>query len=263
METVIDVQLGHVIADPELQPRLGGIDPDHVRALEAVSAEWPPVRVIHKEARWLLIDGFHRLAAAQNLGIGVVKAVVIDPPADGDLASLAFALNATHGRPLSLGDRRAFAARLLKQHPDWSDREIGRRAGLVQPTIAKVRQDLERDATIAPAETRRGRDGRVYPASPASPGRSLVEVISDVIERATTPAERIQQREIVRYLERLADVLEAQDNLTGFPTIKAGADACRAVLGEAKAKELAERLGWSSGNIVAVAEALGYVAADS
>lgn len=263
METVIDVQLGDVIADPELQPRLGGIDPDHVRTLEAVIAEWPPVRVLRREACWLLIDGFHRLAAAQNLGVSSVKAVVIDPPADGDLPSLAFAFNVAHGRPLTLADRRVFAGRLLRQHPDWSDREIGRRAGLVQPTVAKVRQDLERDAAIAPAETRRGRDGRVYPASPAPSGRTIVEAINDVIERVITPAERIKQREIVRYLERLADMLEAQDNLAGFETIKAGADACRAVLGEATAKELAERLGWSGANIVAVAEALGYVTADT
>ena len=259
----LSVPVAKVFADPALQPRVDGIDPDHVRSLEAVPDAWPPLRVVAQGDGFLLIDGFHRLAAAQNLGLAEVPVEVLDRPEDGDLTSLAFAFNVAHGRPLTLADRRAFAGRLLRQHPDWSDREIGRRAGLVQPTVAKVRQDLERDAAIPQAETRRGRDGRVYPASPGSQGRSLVEVISDVIERATTPAERIQQREIVRYLERLADVLEAQDNLAGFPTIKAGADACRAVLGEAKAKELAERLGWSSGNIVAVAEALGYVAADS
>ena len=260
---ISSISVRHLDVDTTLQPRVLGLDIDHVRELEAVADAWPALKVVRRGDRYLLVDGFHRFAAAQNLGLAEVAVDVLDGPPDGDLASLAFVLNASHGRPLTLADRRAFAGRLLRQHPDWSDREIGRRAGLVQPTIAKVRQDLERDATIAPAETRRGRDGRVYPASPGSQGRSLVEVISDVIERATTPAERIQQREIVRYLERLADVLEAQDNLAGFPTIKAGADACRAVLGEAKAKELAERLGWSSGNIVAVAEALGYVAADS
>ncbi len=263
MEQVIQVQVERVIADPALQPRVDGIDPDHVRALEAVPEAWPPLRVVAQGDGFLLIDGFHRLAAAQNLGLAEVSVEVLDRPADGDLTSLAFAFNVAHGRPLTLADRRAFAARLLKQHADLSDREIGRRAGLVQPTVAKVRQDLERDAAIVPSETRRGRDGRVYPASPASSGRSIVEVINDAIERVTTPAERIQQREIVRYLDRLADLLEAQDNLAGFETIKAGADACQAVLGEAKARELAERLGWSSGNIVAVAEALGYVAADT
>ncbi|WP_162800618.1 ParB/RepB/Spo0J family partition protein [Acidibrevibacterium fodinaquatile] len=257
------VPVRRVVADPALQPRVDGIDPDHVRALEAVPEAWPPLRVVVQGDGFLLIDGFHRLAAAQNLGLAEVPVEVLDPPADGDLTSLAFAFNVAHGRPLTLADRRAFARRLLHQHPDWSDREIGRRAGLVQPTIAKVRQDLERDAAIAPAETRRGRDGRVYPASPASSSRSIVDVISDVIERATTPAERIQQREIVRHLERLAVMLETLDNLAGFSTIKAGVDACRAVLGEAKARELAERLGWSSGNVLAVAEALGYEAAAS
>ena len=263
MERVIRVLLERVIADPALQPRVDGIDPDHVRTLEAVADAWPPLRVVPQGDGFLLIDGFHRLAAAQNLGLAELPVEVLERPEDRDLTSLAFAFNVAHGRPLTLADRRAFAARLLRQHPDWSDREIGRRAGLVQPTVAKVRQDLERDSAIPQSDTRRGRDGRVYPASPASSSRSIAETISDVIERMTTPAERIQQREIVRYLERLAETLEAQDDLAGFPTIEAGADACRAVLGEAKARELAERLGWSSGNIVAVAEALGYVAAGS
>ncbi len=259
----ITTPITSITADPALQPRTDGLDLDHVRALEVVAEAWPPLKVVELGGRFLLVDGFHRFAAAQNLELSEIAVEVLETPADGDLHALAFTLNAAHGRPLTLSDRRAFAARLLRAHPDWSDREIGRRAGLVQPTVAKVRQDLEREAEIAPSVARTGRDGRVYPASPASSSRSIVDVISDVIERATTPAERIQQREIVRHLERLAVMLETLDNLAGFSTIKAGADACRAVLGEAKARELAERLGWSSGNVLAVAEALGYEAAAS
>jgi len=165
MDTAIKIATGNIVADPAFQPRVEGLDLDHVRALETVAEAWPPLKVIAHGKHYLLLDGFHRFAAAQNLGLEQVAVEVLEAPADGDLIGLAFALNAVHGRPLTLSDRRAFAARLLRAHPDWSDREIGRRAGLVQPTIGKIRLDLETRQDIAPADSRIGRDGRSYPAA--------------------------------------------------------------------------------------------------
>lgn len=259
-------KLQYIFADPGLQPRVDGLDLEHVRALEAVSEAWPPLKVVRQGERYLLVDGFHRFAAAQNLGLETVPVIVLDPPEDGDLHGLAFSLNAAHGRPLTLSDRRAFAARLLQAHTAWSDREIGRRAGLVQPTIAKIRGDLESKAQIEPAETRIGRDGRSYTASQASSNRpkdglperyetgpTLFEKLTD----AFTPADRRNQREIVRYLQRLVVALEDQEKLKAFETIAHAADACRAVLGNEAAKALAARLGWSARNIAKIAETLG------
>jgi hypothetical protein len=254
----ITIPITSTTADPALQPRTDGLDLDHVRALEMVAEAWPPLKVVAQGDRFLLVDGFHRFAAAQNLGLAEIAAEVLEAPADGDLHALAFALNAVHGRPLTLSDRRAFAARLLRAHPDWSDREIGRRSGLVQPTIAKVRQELEREEAIAPAVARTGRDGRTYPAKPRIAEEAAEPLgLLAAIAHAITPAERIAQRNIARYLQRLATVLEEQDDLSGFETIEDGAAACQAVLGAEGARDLAVRLGWSSRNIVALAEKLG------
>ncbi|MGC8732902.1 MAG: ParB N-terminal domain-containing protein [Halothiobacillaceae bacterium] len=261
----ISIPINSIIADSAFQPRVTGLDLEHVRALEAAAEVWPPLKVVARGRHYLLLDGFHRFAAAQNLGLTEIAVEVLDIPADGDLLGLAFALNAVHGRPLTLSDRRAFAERLLRAHPDWADREIGRRAGLVQPTIGKIRQALEREAAIAPAESRIGRDGRSYPATVRAESDTNGEASSagdrpsllDAIAQAITPAERIAQREIVQYLKRLADSLEAQDGLAGFETIEDAAAACRAVLGAAGAEALAGQLGWSSRNIVLIAAALG------
>jgi len=254
-----------IVVDSTLQPRIEGLDLDHVRLLETAAEVWPPLKVVRQGAGFVLVDGFHRFAAAQNLGLTEIAVEVLDTPADGDLLGLAFALNAVHGRPLTLSDRRAFAERLLRAHPDWADREIGRRAGLVQPTIGKIRQALEREAAIAPAESRIGRDGRSYPATVRAESDTNGEASSagdrpsllSAIAQAITPAERIAQREIVQYLKRLADSLEAQDSLAGFETIEDAAAACRAVLGAAGAEALAGQLGWSSRNIALIAAALG------
>ena len=257
------IPTSQIIPDPTLQPRVGGLDFDHVKSLEGVAEAWPPLNVVQRSGGFVLVDGFHRFAAAQNLGLDAVTVEVLDPPEDGDLHGLAFALNAVHGRPLTLSDRRAFAARLLQAHPDWSEREIARRAGLVQPTVAKIRQELEAQAAIEPTESRVGRDGRSYTVTPRNRDKApeqyqtrptLLERIGD----AFTPSERRNQREIARYLQKLAGALEDQDQLTGFKTIDIAADACRAVLGETAARELADRLGWSAENIIQIAETLGY-----
>ncbi|MFT2093268.1 ParB/RepB/Spo0J family partition protein [Acidiphilium multivorum] len=248
-----------ITADTSYQPRTDGLDLTHVQMLETIPDAWPPLRIVRNGDRFILVDGFHRFAAAQNLGLETVPVEILDPPPDGDLFGLAFALNAAHGRPLNLSDRRAFAARLLQAAPETSDREIGRRAGLSQPTVAKVRRELEARDDIAPAESRVGRDGRAYRTSTVQDlgrpqgGISLTEALSNLF----TPAERRTQRKLVRYFERVADLLEEQERLDGFGTIRAAADACRAVLGDEEAEALAARLGWSSRNVTAVAEALG------
>ena len=175
----------------------------------------------------------------------------VDPPADGDLHVLAFALNAVHGRPLSLSDRRAFAGRLLRTHPEWADREVGRRSGLSQPTVARVREDLEREAQIPVVTGRVGRDGNTYPVRPATEDSGASDAPMDV-----SSASPSAQRALVGYFRELADRLEAQAELDGFETIADGVEACLAVLGEDEALDLAERLEWSSRDVLRVARDL-------
>jgi hypothetical protein len=255
--SALSIRPSEITTDPALQPRVDGIDAEHVRALEPVAEHWPPLKVVKRGGDYLLIDGLHRLAAARNLKLKAVAAEVLDLPANGDLHSLAFALNTAHGQPLTLSDRRAFAARLLRAHPDWSDRVIGRRSGLVQPTIAKVRQELERRADIPVTATRVGRDGRQYAAAPRQ-AREATKTLGGVVETVISAFDRTGRWQISRYLSRLADVLEEQDQLKGYETIDDAVHACRAVLGDDGAKKLAGRLGWSSDNILKIAQALGY-----
>ena len=249
------IHLQQIKVDGNLQPRIGGLDPDHVRELEAVAEHWPPLQVVRQRDGYLLVDGFHRLAAAQNLDLEQVCVEVLEPPTDGDLHALAFALNASHGRPLTLSDRRAFAERLLRSHPEWADREVGRRCGLSQPTVAKVRQDLERNAHIPVLDTRLGRDGNAYPVTQQRATRGAEP---DFLDSPLSANERSAQRVMVRYFERLAGVLEEQDALEGFETIDEAVEACRLVLGNDKAHALADRIGWSSRNILQIAMALGF-----
>lgn len=260
------LRLDRITIDPTLQPRVEGIDPDHVRTLEDAHDMWPPLVVVDHDGTYVLVDGYHRYAAAQNLGLETVIVDALDIPTDGDLKALAFALNAQHGRPLSLTDRRQEAARLLRAHSDWADREIGRRCGLAQPTVAKLRTDLEAAAQIEQTDVRVGRGGYTYTVGtnakqrPAGelPDEGVGERLSGAVGRVFTSEDRRQQRRIAGYLRRLAVALEDGDDLDGWESATDAADACRLVLGDEGAVDLGDRLGRTSRNVFDVAIALGY-----
>lgn len=266
-----DMDLDSITVVPDLQPRVTGLDEGHVRALQEASESWPPLVVVQQAHGFVLVDGYHRFAAAQNLGRTTVPVRVTPPPTDGDLHALAFALNAVHGRPLSLTDRRAEAERVLRQQPEVSNMEVSRRAGLSPTTIAAIRTRLEEEATIGPAPERLGADGTRYPAIPSQPERStgtLPEegfgtLVGQTVGRLFTSDERRQQRQVVSYFRRLGVALEDGDDFAGWNTADDAAEACALVLGEAAAAELGERLGRTSRNVLDVALALGYADEDA
>lgn len=261
------LDLRQITIDPALQPRVDGIDPDYVRALEDALDTVPPILVVKQDGRDVLVDGFQRVAAFQNRGITTVPVQVLPMPEDGDLKALAFSLNASHGRPLSLTDRRAEAERLLRTHPDWADREIGRRCGLAQPTVAKLRADLESSAQIEQTDVRVGRGGYTYTvgtnvrqrSSGDLPDEGLGERFSGAVGGIFTSADRREHRQLASYFRRLVIALEDGDDLAGWDTAEDAAEACRLVLGHDAAADLGERLGRPCRNVLNVAIALGYV----
>lgn len=260
------LRLDQIIIDPALQPRVEGIDLDYVRALEDVLDAVPPIRVVERDGQKIMVDGFQRVAAFQNQKVMTVPVEVVPAPADGDLRALAFALNAKHGRPLTLTDRRQEALRLLQLHPDWADREIGRRCVLAQPTVAKLRMDLETSAQIEQTDVRIGRGGYTYTVGtntkqrPAGelPTEGIGDRVGDAVGRVFTSAERRQHRKLASYFKRLAVALEDGDELDGWATNEEAADACRLVLGGDQAALLGHRLGRTSRNVLNVAISLGY-----
>lgn len=267
MTTTIESKITAITVDSTLQPRTDGIDPDHVRALEAVADAWPALVAVEQSGTLVLVDGYHRYAAAQNLGLKTVPVEIRHLPLDGDLKALAFSLNAVHGRPLTLTDRRAEAERLLRERSEVSNLEVSRRAGLAPTTIATIRTRLEEAAAIEPAPERLGIDGTRYPVSTARSSRSPGEVpdeglgerFSGAVGRVFTSGERHEQRQLTSYFRRLAVALEDSDDLAGWDTAEDAAEACRLVLGHDDAADLGERLGRPCRNVLNVAIALGYV----
>ncbi len=257
----LSVTLQRIVIDPTIQPRLAGIEPEHVRELvEAGPDAWPELVVAQIGDELILVDGRHRYEAGRQVGLEVISVRVVPPPADGDLSGLAFRLNAIHGKHLTTGDRRAEAERLLHIYPQLADREIARRCGLAANTVGALRTRLEEAAQIEQSPVRVGADGRSYAVPTRHPGElpetPISEEIADKFDLVRGKTERRQQRRIASYLDRLAVTLDDQQRLSGWDTPADAVAACRAHVPHDEIPELAERLGSGARRVIEVAALL-------
>ncbi|WP_369198286.1 ParB N-terminal domain-containing protein [Streptomyces djakartensis] len=147
--------------------RTAGEDPRHINALAEVCAELPPI-VIHRKTM-TVIDGVHRLRAAERSGASHISAVLFNGD-ERQAFVLAVKLNSNHGLPLSLADRKAAALQMLADFPEWSNRRLASVAGLSDKTVAALRRGSGADFPH-PTSVRLGRDGVAYPLA-AAEGRS-------------------------------------------------------------------------------------------
>jgi ParB-like chromosome segregation protein Spo0J len=152
-------------------PRSAGVDMAHARSLAQTEADLPPI-VVHRTTT-RVIDGMHRLTAARLRGEREIPAKLFDGD-DNEAFLLAVGLNVSHGMPLTIIDRRAAAARIIRTHPHLSDRAIAITAGLAAKTVGSLRHKLG----CQPTPARVGRDGRVRPVNGAAGRQAAAELIA-------------------------------------------------------------------------------------
>ena len=149
------------VLQPADSPRLNGCSEEFVRALASSDASLAPI-VVHR-ATMRVVDGNHRLRAAVLRGCRSVEVEYVDGPRE-DLFGLSVSLNLP---TLSTADREAAVRRLLRSHPQWSDRAIAAATGLAAKSVGVLRR-----AVGGRAANRVGRDGKVRPVNSAA-GRRL------------------------------------------------------------------------------------------
>jgi len=174
---VVEIAISDLSVGPSMRER--GIDPGHVAALTEVVPSWPPIVV--SRSGGCVIDGQHRVAAAQQLGLRTVRAIWFDGSSDD--AYLEFVRrNTSHGLPLTLAERRQAARRIVRSRPDLSDRGIAEVCGLSARTIARLREEAgdgsgSMNGSCGP-KTRVGRDGRVRPVDPGAARARIAEEVA-------------------------------------------------------------------------------------
>jgi hypothetical protein len=167
------VPIGSLLAADS--PRLAGENAEHTRALAESGATLPPIIVHRTSLR--IIDGMHRLRAAMIRGQRDIEALFFDGN-ERDAFVLAVKTNVAHGLPLSLADRAAAAVRILRSHPQWSDRMIAKTAGLSPKTVGAIRGRCSTEDNPR-LNTRVGHDGRTRPVSSAEGRRIAGEFIAN------------------------------------------------------------------------------------
>lgn len=111
-----------------------------------------------------LISGEDRLRACKELGLPRPKTIVISV-SNRQAEELKIELN-TCRKYTSLTRKRQLARRRLLADPAESDSSIAITSGLTDKTAAALRRRMEAASEIPRVKTRRGRDGKSYPAHP-------------------------------------------------------------------------------------------------
>ncbi|MGH4008604.1 MAG: ParB N-terminal domain-containing protein [Pseudonocardiaceae bacterium] len=155
-------------------PRLDGEDGEHVRVLAESEGQLPPI-VVHGQSM-RVIDGTHRIRAAVIRGEKEIAAKIYHGT-DDDAFLLAVRMNVAHGLPLTRADRIVAAGRIIRSHPQWSNRMIATVTGLSAGTVGKVR--WRSNVHNAQSDTRVGKDGRVRPIDSAAGRRKAAELLAE------------------------------------------------------------------------------------
>lgn len=162
---IYSLRLTDVITGLSVSPRSQGVDLEHARGLAESGTEAPPI-LVHRPTMQV-IDGRHRLRAAELRGDEYIEARFFEG-SEADAFVLAVRLNVEHGLPLRRSDRMTAAQRIVRSHPQWSDRRIAHASALAARTVAALRRSMD---NVPMPPTRVGSDGRVRPMS-AAEGRS-------------------------------------------------------------------------------------------
>lgn len=197
---VVEVPIDHLVET--MSPRLTNLDLHHVRALAENLEDLPPI-LVHRETR-AVVDGTHRLMAARLRGRGSVRVEFFD---GSELEAFVEAVrqNTTHGKALTLGERKHAARQMLSLMPERSDRAVAEICGLSSKTVAGIRSRGVGPPSLPPFRV--GRDGRRRPTDPTRVRLEVADLLRKQPEasaRAVAAAVATSQATVLDVRRRLA-----------------------------------------------------------
>lgn len=158
----MQLELNKIRRDGGTQPRLQMLSQTVSEYAEDMKNgdTFPPVRVVYDGDQYWLVDGFHRIAAAEQNGYETFECDVLQGTLQ-DAQWLSFGVNAAHGERRNRWDvQRIIAAALV--HPmskDLSDRAIALHIHCDHKTVGAQRAKLTAAGEVPQSDTRVGSDG--------------------------------------------------------------------------------------------------------
>src|SRR5207237_3422010 len=102
-QSQVTAPLSHIVADSKLQLRIGGVDLEYVRELEQVAEYCPPIQVVQRGDKYLIVDGCHRFAIGKQRGREAIPVVVLDVAENEDHLALTFCQDSARACKVTLG----------------------------------------------------------------------------------------------------------------------------------------------------------------
>ena len=188
---ILELPLADLVLDPNLYLR----DRLDDFTVERYADSWqrlPPVVVFEVDDTLMLVDGFHRHAAAVMLGRKTMPGEVRHGSFN-DALDFAASVNLFHGLPLTRAERRRAVEVKLKLHHDWSDRKMAEELAVSRELVAKTRRHLIEGKQIPNNPGRVGADGKIYSSAglPKDPHERLPKgkpVVEEDEPRGRRPA---------------------------------------------------------------------------
>lgn len=157
------IKIARIIRDGGTQSRIGynvNVVNEYADRMKD-GDQFPPVELVFDGTNYYLYDGFHRVAAAENIGRTEIAAHVVQGTLQ-DAQWQSCRANATHGLRRNSEDKQRAIVAALK-HPfavNKSDHQIARHVGVDHKTVGKYREQLEATGEIPQSDVRTGQDGR-------------------------------------------------------------------------------------------------------
>ena len=154
---IMDVTIEEITIDPKIVGRANGLDvvtvqtyADHMKN----GAIFPPVEIVSNGDTLWLVDGQHRLKAAEELNLEKIEANVTHGDRR-DALLMSFGTNEEHGDRRTNEDKRQKVMAMLedKEWGKWSNREIAKRCKVAPSFVDKLRNHTALEGSIKTERT--------------------------------------------------------------------------------------------------------------
>lgn len=144
------IKLSDIRTDGGTQPRAGLNEQCVADYTESINngSQFPPAVVFYDGETYWLADGFHRVAANKSCGAeSMLCDVRTGTYQDARDYANSGEPNGKHGLRETKEDRHRRIANMLKDHPDWSLREVAKHCGVSHMTATRVRESICNNVT--------------------------------------------------------------------------------------------------------------------
>lgn len=164
-----ELKVKDIKAKPDLMMR-DGLDKTLVaqykETIESI-LQVSPIKVYAVGDDFILVDGFHRLAATRQAGLDMVNAQIFTGSFQ-DAHAAACIANLQHGKPLTRSERKRAICQYVKLNVGLSNRLISEAVGVSDVTIMRYRKEMESSGEIELQESRAGKDKKRRIVSPVT-----------------------------------------------------------------------------------------------